>query len=420
MKTLKGVIRFFSSMRFALALLVLLAAACILGSVLPQGQSYDYYAARYSERAAMVFFVLFLDDVFHSWWFIALTALLCINLLACNLTRIKAIRAKCAADKSVLSALKGQENIRVEGVEQPELLMRTMGMRHISEERLSDGTQTLSGYRHRLGHWGAWITHLGLLILVFGFALGQMSAKQVTVAGFSGDETPLGSGNITVAIDEFTVDYNDDGTPRQYTTRLTASKGEKSESGQTSVNHPARVFGFLLSQNSYGYAAQAQISQNGEAVQTLILFPNEAARLTVRPDVSLAVNAVRLGEIEYSYYVMDGYMGGEEALRIAEDESRTLLGDLEITFSVKPYTVLVARRDVFRPVTFAGALTLLFGLFVSFYLRPVRVVALRRAQELWEVRGYARRGDEIFPDRMRRIVEKHGFSIIPVEDTEHV
>ncbi len=417
---LKNLLRFFSSMRFALVLLVLLALACILGSVLPQGQNYDYYAAHYSERAAMVFLVLFLDDVFHSWWFIALTALLCVNLLACNLTRVKTVMAKCAADKSVSSALNAQESVRIEGITQPELLMRAMGMRRIAEQRLSDKRQVMSGYRHCLGHWGAWITHLGILILVFGFALGQMSAKQYTVAGFSGDETQLGSGDITVSIDEFQVDYNDDGTPRQYTTWLTASKGEKRLSGEASVNHPARMFGFLLSQNSYGYAAQAQISRNGEAVQTVILFPNEAVRLTVRPDVSLAVNAVKPGVIEYSYYIMGGYMGGEEALKITEAESRPLIGDLQIAFSVKPYTVLVARRDVFKPVTFAGALILLFGLLVSFYMRPVRIVALRGADELWEVRGYARPGDEIFTDRMQKNVKKHKLSAVPTEDTEHV
>ena len=55
MTMLKKIWKFISSMRFAIILLVVLAVACSVASLVTQGQSYSWYAERYSERAAKVF-----------------------------------------------------------------------------------------------------------------------------------------------------------------------------------------------------------------------------------------------------------------------------------------------------------------------------------------------------------------------------
>ena len=122
----KRFFRFISSMKFAIILLVILAIMCSIGSLVTQNQSYSWYAARYSERTAALIIALHLDDAFHSWYFILITAFLCINLLFCNIIRL------------------------------PGLVKRTR----------NGGT-----LRERLGIWGAWITHVGVLLLILGFGL---------------------------------------------------------------------------------------------------------------------------------------------------------------------------------------------------------------------------------------------------------
>ncbi|MBR0063800.1 MAG: cytochrome c biogenesis protein ResB, partial [Oscillospiraceae bacterium] len=47
---MKKVWKFLSSMKFAIILLVVLAAACSLGSFIQQGKSYEYYSAEYGEQ----------------------------------------------------------------------------------------------------------------------------------------------------------------------------------------------------------------------------------------------------------------------------------------------------------------------------------------------------------------------------------
>ena len=88
MSALKKIWKFLSSMKFAVILLLVLAAACSVASMVTQGQSYEWYARTYSERIAALIVALNLDDAFHSGWFILINAFLCLNLLSCNLLRL--------------------------------------------------------------------------------------------------------------------------------------------------------------------------------------------------------------------------------------------------------------------------------------------------------------------------------------------
>src|SRR5438034_11845803 len=82
------------SMRTALVLLILLAAGAAVGSLLPQIPNSPQRVASY--RLAHPFLgTLFLRagffDVFGSWWFVLLLALLFVSLIACLIPRARAI-----------------------------------------------------------------------------------------------------------------------------------------------------------------------------------------------------------------------------------------------------------------------------------------------------------------------------------------
>ena len=116
MNTIKRICKFIASMRFAIILLVALALACSIGSLVTQGQSYDWYAQRYSERAAALILALRLDDAFHSAWFIAITAFLCLNLTLCNLTRLPRLIRRTRAEGRPEGALESAGDVSREGV----------------------------------------------------------------------------------------------------------------------------------------------------------------------------------------------------------------------------------------------------------------------------------------------------------------
>lgn len=99
-----------TSVKTFLALASALLLACILGSAIPQGQSVAALSESFGVLGRWVIVATGLNDVFHAYWFNALLAALGVNLAACSLKRIRAIRARPAvflAHAAVLLILSG-------------------------------------------------------------------------------------------------------------------------------------------------------------------------------------------------------------------------------------------------------------------------------------------------------------------------
>ena len=103
---MKKVWKFLSSMGFAVALLVLLAAACALSSLVEQGLTREAYAARYGEGTASLIMALQVNDAYHSTWFIVLSGFLCLNLILCSVVRFPFFLRRYRREKDVASLLK--------------------------------------------------------------------------------------------------------------------------------------------------------------------------------------------------------------------------------------------------------------------------------------------------------------------------
>lgn len=83
-----------ASPRFAVGVVVLLALACIAGTVLPQDGQVQQYLERYPDKAGRmaVLSAMGLTHVFNAWWFIGLLCTLSASLIACSQRRFRAIR----------------------------------------------------------------------------------------------------------------------------------------------------------------------------------------------------------------------------------------------------------------------------------------------------------------------------------------
>jgi cytochrome c biogenesis protein ResB len=96
-----AVFRLLGSLRFALAVVLLIAAACVAGTLIPQG----YQVARFLEqhpdaqRRMAVLDALGLTHVFFSWWFVLLLCLFATSLTACTFRRFQALRGTAGAKR---------------------------------------------------------------------------------------------------------------------------------------------------------------------------------------------------------------------------------------------------------------------------------------------------------------------------------
>lgn len=80
---MRSFLRLLRSMRFAIAILTVVAMASMIGSVLEQGQATVVYIDRYGELWARIFHMARLDDVYHAWWFFVLLAFLAASTALC-------------------------------------------------------------------------------------------------------------------------------------------------------------------------------------------------------------------------------------------------------------------------------------------------------------------------------------------------
>ncbi len=92
-----GLLKRVGSAKFAVILLIILAVSAVFGTVIVQTASPEEYAARYGERTYWVLRALRLTDVYNSGWFTTVLALVCVNLIACSLTRFHFRRRRIGA-----------------------------------------------------------------------------------------------------------------------------------------------------------------------------------------------------------------------------------------------------------------------------------------------------------------------------------
>lgn len=418
---MKKILKFLSSMPFAVALLILLAGACALCSTISQGLNYDAYAAQYGERTAGLIMALRLDDAFHSWWFIALSGILCLNLLCCNLVRLPSLIRRVKAFRDPGKAEKGRVDAQAKGNGDPVKLIRAL---HFSGRIEKDEETRVFAASNLPGFWGAWICHLGILLLIVGFALGQMTAEQYTVYAMPGKTVQMDDTGLSVRIDDFRIEKTEQGSAKQYTTWLTVSdpKKQTAQSGTASVNAPANLYGYKFFQNSIGWGASVTILKNGEELQADSLCVGEFIPIKDKPELVIYFTAlypdadnrdqptpettepVNPGYLYQVYY--QGQILGMNVLRAGEELT---IDEYTVLFNhPRHYTLLAVKRDRFTILVLLGGVILLAGLILAFWMIPRKIWAVREDNE-WTVCGASLKNGILFREKFDQAAKDTGF-----------
>ncbi|MDO5701909.1 MAG: cytochrome c biogenesis protein ResB [Lachnospiraceae bacterium] len=417
---LKKILRFLSSMQFALILLGILIAACVAGSLVTQGESYIWYAETYGERAAGAIMALHLDDTFHSPWFTAITVFLCINLIACNLIRIAPLKKRW--DRMADGEKAVPEKTKLTGIvpEAADSSFNAMGFHSVKEGETSDGKPMRYACKNRPGIFGAWVCHLGILLLILGFGLGQVYRIEYTLYGVPGQTKEIGDTGLLATIDDFRTDRREDGSASQYTTELTVRRPSDGtdESGTISVNSPATMYGLRFYQNSTGWAAHVRVLKDGEELQDEVVCAGDFIAVKDKPDLVIYFNAfypdyevsggrpstksMELNNPAYLYSIyFQGNIVGMNALMSGEEVT---IDSYTVTFSQPhSYTLLQVKRDPLIPLALAGGFVTLLGLILALYVQPAAMRAVRNEDGSFVVQAYSRKGGAIFEEKFREV-----------------
>lgn len=416
---MKKVLKFFCSMKFALILLIILALACVVGSVIPQGDTLTYYTETYSTQLAGAIMLFGLDDVFHCWWFIVLTVILCANLLGCNVLRFPALIRRTKDGFSAEKRLKSWDGTAAAVTDAPEQLFNNIGFRKIIHTKDADGRECLYAVKNKAGTWGAWLCHLGMLIVILGFGLGQILKTEYTVYGVPGQTLPIADTGYELTIDDFNITLREDETVEQYTATLTMTDTASGESrqGEASVNSPLSLFGMKLYQNSTGWAATMEVWKDGEQIQENLLCAGEYVYIEGLNDVAVMLSAFYPDYVKNTdgtamtassqlnnpgYLYMLYHQNQVLGMNVLTGDEKITVDDYEIFFrDPQSYTLIQIKRDPFTGLAAAGGLLILIALILAFYLRTAEIWAVKQEDGKWKVAGYSKKGGEEFLESIR-------------------
>ena len=277
-------------MRTALVLLLLLAAAAVIGSLLPQIQNSPQRVGRYLADHGFwgpLFFRAGFFDVFGSWWFVLITVLLFTSLGACIVPRsraaVRALRQRPVMARELDSFPHYIEiPVRRGSEESAAIAERTLRRERYRLTREGTGVAGEKGVLREAGsllfHWAFFLLALGVIV---GKGTGFTGRAVVTEgdtwidaqANYAGD-IRLGryhSGRfsgIGIELLDFEASYRRSGIPKDFVSivRFIDPAGAALGQQEIRVNHPASVAGLNVFQEGFGWAPVVRASLDGDPV----------------------------------------------------------------------------------------------------------------------------------------------------------
>jgi len=275
----RSIWNFFCSLKLTIVTLILLAVTSIIGTVIQQNRPAAEYIEEYGEATYRFFAALQLTDMYHSWWFLTLLEIFCLNLLACSVKRLprvwKTVRQPVlVADENLFRNAANADEILVdanpEGVrDQVAAFLGDRFAAPVSTE--ADGRVHLYAQKAPWARLGVYVTHLSILVIFVGAIIGNIWGFKayVNIAEGTGESRvwPQGGGDpielgFTVRCDDFDVTYYDGSRrPREFMSILDIVDGgnEVVKDRKIIVNDPVSYRGITFYQSSYGPAGDPTI-----------------------------------------------------------------------------------------------------------------------------------------------------------------
>lgn len=173
--------KFFSSVKLAVVLLIILAIVSVIGTVVQQNQAPEQYLREYSQSTVQLFEMLGFFDMYHTWWFVLLLFLFTANLTVCTLDRLphtlKIMTAPLKPiDDESLRAVPYKKEVAfggdlVKAEERSLNVLKARGFRLVESRGTGESQfMTQKGVYSRLG---VYITHVSIILIFVGAIIGS-------------------------------------------------------------------------------------------------------------------------------------------------------------------------------------------------------------------------------------------------------
>jgi len=412
---MKDILRFFSSVKLAIVLLIIITCASILGTFIPQQRSAAEYAVRYGQLAGL-FTRLQLTNLYHSWWFNGLLFFFALNIIICTLKRLspkfkRAFQPTLRFETKTINSLKIKEKFKKNWnlARTKEELERELSARHyrIKEEDKENRSSFLAR-KKMLGLFGSDVVHLGLLIILAGGIISGLGGFRKDLILFEGESLPVPQADFQVRLDKFETEFYPDGRVKDWKSTLTVIENETALFSRiVEVNYPLSYQGYVFYQYSYGwdwknpsleiwvkkrsdpsflrkleFKVGQRVSLEGEDMQLMAhhflpdLVINDKNEITTRsnePNNPAAFIEGWQGE----QIVISGWIFAKfpDFARIHSEKEMDLIFELR-DFNSNQFSVIQAAKDPGVNFIWVGSGFLMLGLALAFYwpAREIKVI----------------------------------------------
>lgn len=191
-------INFLGSMNLAISLLVVVAIASIIGTVLQQNKPYTDYQIKFGPFWFDLFKSMGLYDVYSALWFLGILAFLVVSIATCVgrntpgiLRELRHFREN-VQEKS-LRAMKHQQSLtttlgHAEAQSLAQRILNAQGFK--TRQKLADDHVVLAGMKGRVNHWGYWLTHIGMLVILLGAGILDNGSLAIKIGEWQGTLKP--------------------------------------------------------------------------------------------------------------------------------------------------------------------------------------------------------------------------------------
>ncbi|SFM61291.1 cytochrome c biogenesis protein ResB [Thermodesulforhabdus norvegica] len=302
---LRSFYSFCISLRCAILLLIIIAVASCIGTLVPQGMPDEAVKVKYGADAFLtkIITAMNFNDVYHSLWFRAVLAALALNLILCTLERLPGTLRLWSHKETNITP----ERIKKFG------LFETIASTRNFDDTLEESKRTLSErfggrldavYRQdnltgfslskgKLSLFTVYGIHASIILILFGALIGS-------ILGFRGImNIPEGEAERIVRIfgkdrairlpyeikcEKFTVEFYPQGTPKEYRSEVVVLENQREVArAHIRVNEPFTYRGITFYQASYGSileeAAVTFRDETGGQSYRVVLGMNRSAPL---------------------------------------------------------------------------------------------------------------------------------------------
>ncbi len=407
--------RLFSSTQLAAVVLLAVALASALGALFHQVPSqatkdsavYAQWLASVQGHYGNWFDFLNrmgLFDVYGSWWFRALLALLAFGLIISTAERVASLWPSIRqagvkqGDESFVDASKQAVFSVDQAAEQLVERLKAMLTRRLCRTLVEQEEGVVYLYADRLWvEMGALLGHIGLIVILGGAVVtGRLGWREDAVTLSPGQSYEVGHGlDAVLRFEKLELDTYPDGSPRDYRTYMRIIEDDAEIEQLIGVNRPFTYRGVSFYQISHGMAVGVKASdQDGKplllqsfadgaetaAVVSLPFGGHQSERHFAVPDKDIVFQLVFYQSLpDHGYdgpvFLVQAYRGSAiEPIYsgFIEKSSSLKVGGATYHLALDQYSVLRIVRNPAIAVVVLGLLLTVVGYFLWLYWSPIR------------------------------------------------